>query len=77
MVNDFLFYFEMTVFLKIAENKRWCACWIYMYTQQKQNMCITFVQCGPNVFDIDQRLYKCYANILCLLDSVGPTKNFM
>ena len=37
------------------------------YTQQTQNICITFVQCRPNVFDVGPTLYKCYTNVLCLL----------
>ena len=36
-------------------------------TQQKQNICITFIQRRPNVFDVWPALYKCYANVLCLL----------
>ena len=35
--------------------------------QQAQNICITFVQCWTNVEDIGPMLYKCYANVLCLL----------
>ena len=31
------------------------------------NICITFVQCRPNVFDVGPALYKCYTNVLCLL----------
>ena len=40
---------------------------IYKPTQQTQNMCITFVQRRPNVFDVGPTLYKWYTNILCLL----------
>ena len=36
--------------------------------QQTQNICITFIQRRPNVFDIGPTLYKCYTNVLCLLD---------
>ena len=36
-------------------------------TQQTQNICITFIQRRPNVFDVVPALYKCYANVLCLL----------
>ena len=36
-------------------------------TQQTQNICITFVQCWTNVEDVGPTLYKCYANVLCLL----------
>ena len=35
--------------------------------QQTQNICITFVQRRPNVFDVGPTLYKCYTNVLCLL----------
>ena len=34
---------------------------------KKQNICITFVQRRPSVFDVGQTLYKCYTNVLCLL----------
>ena len=33
----------------------------------KQNICITFVQRRPNVFDVGPALFKCYTNVLCLL----------
>ena len=33
----------------------------------KLNICITFIQRRPNVFDVGPTLYKCYANVLCLL----------
>ena len=32
--------------------------------QQTQNMCITFMQRRPKVFDIGPTLYKCYTNVL-------------
>ena len=32
------------------------------------DICITFIQRRTNVFDIGPTLYKCYTNILCLLD---------
>ena len=35
--------------------------------QQTQNICITFIQRQPNVFDIGPTLYKCYSHVLCLL----------
>ena len=35
-------------------------------SQQTQNICITFVQRRPNVFDVGPTLYKCYTNVLCL-----------
>ena len=31
------------------------------------NICLTFVQRRPNVFDIGPTLYKCYTNVLCVL----------
>ena len=34
-----------------------------------QNIRITFIQRRPNVFDVGPTLYKCYANVLCLLGS--------
>ena len=36
-------------------------------SQRRQNICITFVQCRPNVEDVEPTLYKCYTNVLCLL----------
>ena len=36
-----------------------------MVTKQTQNICITFVQRRPNVFDVGPTLYKCYTNSLC------------
>ena len=38
-------------------------------SQQTQNICITFVQRQPNVFDVGPTLYNCYGIVLCLL---GP-----
>ena len=32
-------------------------------SQQAQNICITFIQRRPNVFDIGPTLYKCYTNV--------------
>ena len=40
---------------------------ILILTQQTQNICITFVQRRPKVFDVEPTLYKCYAKIVCLL----------
>ena len=37
------------------------------YTQQKQSICITFVQCRANVEDVGLTLHKCFTNVLCLL----------
>ena len=39
-------------------------------TQQTQNICITFVQRRPNVFDVGPTLYECYTNVLCLLGNL-------
>ena len=36
------------------------------WVPSKQNICITFVQCRPNVFDVGPTLYKWYTNVLCL-----------
>ena len=36
-----------------------------VYTQQTQNICITFIQCWTNVEDVGPTLYKCYTNVLC------------
>ena len=40
---------------------------VHVATQQAQNICITFVERRPNVFDVGSTLYKCYTNVLCLL----------
>ena len=37
------------------------------FSQKTQNICITFVQRRPNVFDGGPTLYKCHTNVLCLL----------
>ena len=37
-------------------------------SQQTQNICITFVQCRPNVEDVEPTLSKCYENVLFLRD---------
>ena len=39
----------------------------HVSSQQTQNICITFIQRRPNVFDVGPTLYKCYTNVLCLL----------
>ena len=36
-------------------------------SQQTQNICITFIQCWPNIEDVGPALFKCYTNMLCLL----------
>ena len=38
-------------------------------SQQTQNICITFIQRRPNVFDVGPTLYQCFTNVLCLLAS--------
>ena len=42
-----------------------------------KNICKTFVQRQPNVFDAGPTLYKCYTNVLCLCQpnvfDAGPT----
>ena len=40
---------------------------VMIASQQKQNICITFIQRRPSVFDVGPTLYKCYTNVLCLL----------
>ena len=32
-------------------------------SQQAQNICITFIQRRPNVFNVGPTLYKCYTNV--------------
>ena len=39
-----------------------------MTPQQTQKNCLTFVQYWTNVVDVGPTLYKCYTNVLCLLD---------
>ena len=39
-------------------------------SKQTQNICITFIQRRPNVFDVGPTLYECYTNVLCLLGCV-------
>ena len=51
-----------------ACNRRQTSC----YSQQTQNICITFVQRRPNVFDA---FYKCYTNVLCFLGWPQPSKH--
>ena len=36
-------------------------------SQQTQNICITFIQRRPNVFDVVPTLHKCHTNVLSLL----------
>ena len=51
-----------------ACNRRQTSC----YSKQTQNICITFVQRRPNVFDA---LYKCYTHVLCFLGWTQPSKH--
>ena len=41
--------------------------WKWYTSLQTQNICITFIQCRPNVFDVGPTLYKCHTNVLCLM----------
>ena len=34
---------------------------------KQKNICITYVQCRPNVSDVGPTLYTCYKYVLCLL----------
>ena len=47
----------------------WQFCQFNLYEAIPANtdICITFVQCRPIVFDVGPTLYKCYTNVLCLL----------
>ena len=45
---------------------------VHCPTQQTHNICITFLQRRPNVFDVGPTLYKCYTNVLCLLGRDSP-----
>ena len=45
-------------------------CLICKQPNKQQNICITFVQRRPNVFDVGPTLYKCNTNVLCLLGCV-------
>ena len=40
-----------------------------LISQKIQNICLTFVQRRPNVFDVGPTLYKCHTNVLCLRGS--------
>ena len=40
---------------------------IVVHAQWTQNICITFIPCWTNVFDVGPTWYKCYTNVLCLL----------
>ena len=41
----------------------------YVSSQQTQNILVTFVQRRHNVFDVGPTLYKCYTNVLCLVEA--------
>ena len=45
---------------------------VQVAAQQTQNICITFIQCRPNVFHGGLTLYKCYSDVLCLLSGAAP-----
>ena len=45
-------------------------------SQQAQNICITFVQRRPNLFDVGPTLYKCYTSVLSLLGFAFPSPQF-
>ena len=47
--------------------RRWANAGDVSAAQQTENICITFVQRRPNVEDVGPTLYKCYANVFCLL----------
>ena len=50
-----------------------------MTSQQRQNICITFVQRRPNVLDVGPKLYKCFGFtgiVGWLLWSFSPTRNY-
>ena len=52
--------------------------WMIMTSQYAQNICISCVQCRPNVFYAGPTLYKCYTNVLRLLEyqlNVGSMLN--
>ena len=46
--------------------EKYCKTDLKSIAQKTQNICITFVQRRPNVFDVGPTLYKCYTNVLCL-----------
>ena len=48
-------------------NNNWLKIIVWL-SRQTQNMCITLIQRRPNVLDVGTALYKCYANVLCLLE---------
>ena len=46
-------------------------CWVFLYHDvlwmSQQDICMTFIQCWPNVEDVGPTLYKCYTNVLCCM----------
>ena len=48
-----------------------------MLNHQTQNICITFVQRLPNVFDVGPTLHKCYTNVLRLLGNKRVNLNVL
>ena len=36
-------------------------------SQQAQSICMTFVQCWPNIENVGPTLYTCPTNVVCLL----------
>ena len=65
-------YFTSKQILPFVFAKRYCS----QYegpSQQTQNICITFVQRRPNVFDVSPTLYKCYTNVFRLLGMLFHT----
>ena len=40
-----------------------------------RHICITFIQCWPNVEDVGPTLYKCYTNVLCSLGYYQQTQH--
>ena len=63
--------FHTIVFPKTEIEKCWYlwhfCIFEYVLSQQTQNICITFIQRWPSVFDVGPTLYKCYKDILRLL----------
>ena len=59
-----LFALRRSFFLREPQARNAYGC---CTTQQAQNICITFVQRRPNVFDVGPALYKCYTNVLWML----------
>ena len=49
---------------------------ISCYSQQTQNICITFIQRRPNIFDVGSTLYKCYTNVYWVERSPANTRRW-